>query len=558
MGAVQPQQTPDCSLMAPEHANPASRLSHRTFDLDEAALRAIALLASGGDARITLDPETGLNRYLSGALSAHDAGLCLVDRQRHVARGLRARGGAGGGSRRGDDEARLEALRARLRAAYRLPDDCAIVFAPSGTDLEYVALACVAGRRAGRDPQRPARRGRGRQRLHPVGARAVSSPTITALRRRRSTPGECVAGLERVSLVDMPVRCAKGLARTTARRSPADIATELALARGHGAARAGPRVHGSKTGLILPELAEIDRLQREWGEAATFVVDACQARITTEALHDYLDREAIVFLTGSKFMGGPPFNGFALVPPRPSARRAGRCRGPRRRLPPRRMARRLAGRASASPTRAIAGCGCASRPRSSSSSGSRRCRWRGRAGDRRVPARLARRARRAARAARWSRPSAPGDEDEDARAPDRDAHAGDARRQRPARGAHASRMRSASTASWRWRACASASRCAACARDGTNGAARCGSACRCRSSSSSRALDDAALRETLGRDMRRIADALSAAAALGGLGGRALRQHFLADPVGPLVVDVDRERAVGELDRLDRRGRGGG
>ena len=33
---------------------------------DETTLRAIALLASGGDARITLDPETGLNKYLSG------------------------------------------------------------------------------------------------------------------------------------------------------------------------------------------------------------------------------------------------------------------------------------------------------------------------------------------------------------------------------------------------------------------------------------------------------------------------------------------------------------
>jgi hypothetical protein len=51
--------------------------------------------------------------------------------------------------------------------------------------------------------------------------------------------------------------------------------------------------------LILPELAEIDRLQRTCGNAATFVIDACQARITTEALHEYLDRDAIVFLTGS-------------------------------------------------------------------------------------------------------------------------------------------------------------------------------------------------------------------------------------------------------------------
>jgi hypothetical protein len=79
-------------------------------------------------------------------------------------------------------------------------------------------------------------------------------------------------------------------------------------------------VHGSKTGLILPELPEIDRLLAEHGEAISLVVDACQARITSEALHAYLSRGAMVFLTGSKFMGGPPFSGFALIPPQAAER----------------------------------------------------------------------------------------------------------------------------------------------------------------------------------------------------------------------------------------------
>src|SRR6185295_16258916 len=74
-------------------------------------------------------------------------------------------------------------------------------------------------------------------------------------------------------------------------------------------------VHGSKTGLILPSLADIDRLSESHGESIGFVVDACQARITSPAIADYLERGAIVFVTGSKFMGGPPFSGFALVPP---------------------------------------------------------------------------------------------------------------------------------------------------------------------------------------------------------------------------------------------------
>ena len=64
-----------------------------------------------------------------------------------------ARGRAGAGARSGATPVagRLCATGWRRCAAasaraYGVPDDVAIVFAPSGTDLEYVALACVAGR----------------------------------------------------------------------------------------------------------------------------------------------------------------------------------------------------------------------------------------------------------------------------------------------------------------------------------------------------------------------------------------------------------------------------
>ena len=73
-------------------------------------------------------------------------------------------------------------------------------------------------------------------------------------------------------------------------------------------------VHGSKTGLVLPHLDDIDSLTERFGDRLSFVVDACQARITSAAIADYLARGIIVFLTGSKFMGGPPFSGFALLP----------------------------------------------------------------------------------------------------------------------------------------------------------------------------------------------------------------------------------------------------
>ena len=226
---------------------------------DEASFRAIALLASGGDARITLDPDTGLNRYLSGpyprttlayaSSTANDMSRPAFAR----VSGLAAEG-------YGDGEARFDELRDRLRAAYRLPDDCAIVFAPSGTDLEYVALACVAARAP--------------DGIHNVllGADEVGSGCIQSAHGRffaevtargvPVTPGQCMAGLERVSLADVPVRCAEGRARTSAAVA-ADIETELAIARGmsrHTRPSSSPETTvkvgyaASTSALVLPSL----------------------------------------------------------------------------------------------------------------------------------------------------------------------------------------------------------------------------------------------------------------------------------------------------------------
>ena len=92
------------------------------------------------------------------------------------------------------------------------------------------------------------------------------------------------------------------------------MAQEIAAARDLGKHSVVHCVHGSKTGLVLPVLADLDALMAEFGADATFVVDACQARITSDAIADYLARGVIVLMTGSKFVGAPPFNGWALVP----------------------------------------------------------------------------------------------------------------------------------------------------------------------------------------------------------------------------------------------------
>lgn len=283
---------------------------------------ATLLMTTGGDARLALDPETGLNRYHSaprpsGVLAyasstANDMSAAAFE---HVEAVLEEIGGDLDGS---GYSARLEDLRGRIRRAYALPDDVAVVISPSGTDLEYVGLALVEGRGAagthnillGADEV-------GSGCIHSAYGRYFAESTALGIATKA---GEPVPGFgdTRVEMIDIPVRDQQGRPRPSS-----EIAARMdgAIA---GAAAAGRHVlvhvvHGSKTGLILPSLDDIDAIGRRHGEAVTLLVDACQARITSPAIADYLKRDAVVFVTGSKFMGGPPFSGFALVPGRLAA-----------------------------------------------------------------------------------------------------------------------------------------------------------------------------------------------------------------------------------------------
>jgi hypothetical protein len=273
-------------------------------------------MTTGGDARLLLDPATGLNRYHSAPRSSGVLAYASSTANDISAAAFGHLAGLGIDSRLsgGAYTAALDRLRGRLRAAYSLSPEVDIVFAPSGTDLEYVALACVAGR--------------GERGTHNIllGADEVGSGCIHSAFGRYFAeetalgtvvkPGQPVPGLgetTHVEMIDIPVRDEAGRARPSseiAERMDEAIAAAAAAGR-HVLVHV---VHGSKTGLILPSLGDMDRLQAAHGEAVTFVVDACQARITSAAVADYLQRGAIVFITGSKFMGGPPFSGAAFLP----------------------------------------------------------------------------------------------------------------------------------------------------------------------------------------------------------------------------------------------------
>jgi hypothetical protein len=290
--------------MPPQPLAKGKRMSERK---DEEATR---LMTTGGDARILLSPQTGLNRYFSAprpsevlAYASSTANDISAAAFGHVVRLADP----------SPYEERLEALRGRLRAAYALSDEVDIVFAPSGTDLEYVALAAVAGRGTGTHNILLGADEVGSGCIHSAHGRYFAESTALGIPTEAGTPVPGI-GETHVEMIDIPVRDPEGRARPSGEIA-AGMDAAIAGAAAEGRHVLVHVVHGSKTGLILPSLSDIDRLRERHGDAASLVVDACQARITSPAIADYLARDSIVFVTGSKFMGGPPFNGFALVPP---------------------------------------------------------------------------------------------------------------------------------------------------------------------------------------------------------------------------------------------------
>jgi hypothetical protein len=268
------------------------------------------LLSSGGDARIVLDASSGVNRYHSSpyprqivAYASSTANDISPVAFRHVCERL------------GHDlppyRQRLDDLRGRIRDVYRLSSEADIVFAASGTDLEYVALAAVAGR------------GEGGTHNILLGADEVGSGCIHSAHGRYfadqtargvpTEPAKSVPGLGAVTMVDVAVRDADGTARDSAHICRL-VEHEISRAAKQGRHALVHVVHGSKTGLILPATDDLAWLVEKWAGQASFVVDACQARLTGKAARAYLDLGCILFITGSKFMGGPPFSGFAIVP----------------------------------------------------------------------------------------------------------------------------------------------------------------------------------------------------------------------------------------------------
>jgi hypothetical protein len=287
------------------------------------------IMQTGGDIRLKLDPATELNGYGSShrprpwavtfasstASSVSERGYAAADAAR--LRVLQAQ------SHRGDEAPVIREL-AELRAAigryYHLSKGTKIILAASGTDAELAALAMTHLRTPSRPILNillaPEETGSG----VPMAARGFHFAIDTANGHdvKRETP---IAGFRTdTAIATVALRDEHGNAR-----SHHDIEADCHATIQAGIA-AGRHVilHGldlSKTGLLAPRLDILQNLRSAFGSTQLdIVIDACQVRLCTKRVRDYLALDAMVQITGSKFFTGPPFAGAVLLPPAIAAR----------------------------------------------------------------------------------------------------------------------------------------------------------------------------------------------------------------------------------------------
>lgn len=278
-----------------------------------------ALLASGGDDRVSVDESLGLNKYgcspFPDTLAAYGyttASNISSGAYRHVSAIYNDLQTIESNLLNDWAESHFRSFRSCLAGIYGLKNGEKFIFGASGTDLELIALwACVrSGKQVENIVVGSAETGSG---INYV-CNGMYHQSTTVLGKTVRV-GEKIPGFENMvaSSVHIPIREPNGSERPS-RDVVRDIKAAFEKASGECKHSLIHVVHGSKTGLKKPDFDDLQHNLESMNGTYDVVVDACQGRISPAKLQQYLAAQCMVIFTGSKFFGGPPFSGALILP----------------------------------------------------------------------------------------------------------------------------------------------------------------------------------------------------------------------------------------------------
>ncbi|WP_086651337.1 hypothetical protein [Acetobacter cibinongensis] len=279
-----------------------------------------SLMTDGGDTRLAITPQTGLNHY--GC--SHRPRPWAVTFASSTASSLSERGFAAAEYFRiafmraliKEEQTEFLAhhadeMRHFLKTFFGLQNQTSVVLCASGTDaaLAVLALSQMKSGKVKTILTEPDETGRG----IPLAAQGCHFDNETS-------GGEFVKKLEMISgfkesedTVTLSLRNKEGGLR------PMDEVVLACHAAVVQAVASGQRVllhvlDLSKTGLLAPDMQAMSELSAAYPDHLDIVVDACQARLMPQRIQAYLAKNWAVMVTGSKFYTGPPFCGALLLP----------------------------------------------------------------------------------------------------------------------------------------------------------------------------------------------------------------------------------------------------
>jgi hypothetical protein len=280
------------------------------------------LLITGGDARTSLDPFSGQNKYGCQPFPDPD----LVAFASSTASIISTPGFAAANSLRQRlhfnmqtesqeviYEREIQRIRSELLQLCDISDirGLEVIFSPSGTDLHMIAAQYAA---SGELIPALAVMVDSDETGSGVAAALASHHSSTDGSKNTTVAADIsITGNSLIEVVSVPVRFADGTPR---QQDDIDAEVEVLVTEAVALKRRVLLilVDQSKTGLISPSPTCVAKLSHRLTDSIDVVVDACQFRIAPSTLRAYLEQGFMVALTGSKFVTGPSFSAVMLVP----------------------------------------------------------------------------------------------------------------------------------------------------------------------------------------------------------------------------------------------------
>lgn len=278
-------------------------------------------MSNGGDARISLDEISGLNKYgcrpypkfsisysscTSNTISF--SAFAFIESYLHKLQQHYSNSGSY------DFLANeYDSVREKIKSFYEVPSSTDVLIGSSGTDLELLVLAIALSSQ--------------QKKVQNIllEANEVGSGAINAAKGQYfsiKTPlgvdceiGQPIDGFKQdnISFYNIKARNKDGnLYKSSAIEEKIIERIEDALSKDFRPVV--HTIHRSKTGLIIPSFDFFLKLSETYGDKIDLVVDACQGRISIHMINQYLSYNASVLITGSKFYSCPPFAGALLLP----------------------------------------------------------------------------------------------------------------------------------------------------------------------------------------------------------------------------------------------------